>query len=64
MILKKFIKVNELSQAIGITKAGIFNLIKSGKFPAGVKIGHSRRWNVEEINQWLDSQKQAQEAIS
>lgn len=58
--LTELINVQEISRAYGITKSGIFNLIKQGKFPAGVKIGGSRRWNPAEVENWVKKQYETQ----
>lgn len=54
--LTKLVNMNEISRAYGLTKSGIFNLIKQGKFPAGVKLGGSRRWNPDEVESWMKKQ--------
>ena len=63
--LGNFVSATELATALGIARSGIFNLVKAGKFPQGIKIGACRRWNIDDVNKWLDSQNQAinQEAI-
>ena len=54
--LGNFVSATELASALGIARSGIFNLVKAGKFPHGVKIGRSRRWNVQEVKEWLKCQ--------
>ena len=54
--LGTFLTASEIARALGISKSGIFNLIRRGEFPAGVKIGKSRRWNMAEIQSWLEKQ--------
>lgn len=51
--IARLIDVKELSRVLGITKSGIFNLIKQGKFPPGVKIGGSRRWSPDDVKKYL-----------
>lgn len=55
--LPKLASMKELVIATGLTKSGINNLIKKNQFPAGVKIGHCRRWNIEDVSQWLQNQE-------
>lgn len=54
--LGTFLTASEIAKAFGISKSGVFNLLKRGDFPAGVKIGRSRRWNMAEIQSWLEGQ--------
>ena len=63
--IHKLATIKEIASATGITKSGLLQLIKAGKFPQGIKIGACRRWNIDDVNKWLDSQKSAinQEAI-
>ena len=56
--LAKLVTMKELVNATGITKSGLNNMIKKGKFPAGIKIGNCRRWNIDDVNKWLDNQNQ------
>ena len=51
--LSNFVKVQELSKALGLSRAGIYNLIRRSNFPQGLKLGRSRRWAVSEVNEWL-----------
>lgn len=54
----KYVSATELARELGIARSGIFNLVKTGKFPHGIKIGRNRRWNVEEIKEWLKHQNE------
>lgn len=51
--IARLIDIKELSRVLGITKQGISNLIKQGKFPPGVKIGGSRRWSPDDVKKYL-----------
>ena len=54
--LGNFVSATELATALGIARSGIFNLVKAGKFPRGIKIGRNRRWNIQEVKEWLQCQ--------
>ena len=54
--LRRLVDIKKISESIGITKSGIFNLMKAGKFPKGIKIGSARRWDIDDVNNWLKSQ--------
>lgn len=56
-MLGKYIDATEIAHVFGLSRSGMFNLIKAGKFPPGIKIGRSRRWKIDEIKAWIDSKK-------
>ena len=56
-VLGKFIDATEIAHVFGLSRPGIFNLIKAGKFPPGIKIGRSRRWNLNDVQAWIENQK-------
>ena len=49
---KKFLNVSEVAQRYGLGKVTIFAKVKAGEFPAGIKIGRSRRWSIDELEQF------------
>lgn len=53
----KWMNATQIAQSFGLSRSGIFNLIKDGRFPQGIKIGNSRRWNVEDVRAWIEAQK-------
>lgn len=54
-----FISAKEIARIFGISKSGMFNLLKRGDFPVGMKIGRNRRWRLSELEAWIDSQESA-----
>ena len=52
-----FVNAKELAKSFGLSRSGIFNLIKSSNFPTGIKIGRCRRWRLKEIQTWIASQE-------
>ena len=52
--LNSYVSAKQLAQALGLSKSGFYALYKHGKFPAGVKLGHSRRWNIAKVQSWLE----------
>ena len=52
----RYVSATELALMLGIARSGIFNLVKRGDFPHGVKIGRNRRWNLQEVKEWLECQ--------
>ncbi len=56
--IEGYITVNEIAELLQVSRSTLYALIQRGKFPAGVKIGHSRRWHVRELNEYLASVSQ------
>lgn len=52
-----FMNAQQLSQALGISRSGLFQLVRRGALPAGYMIGHSRRWCLDEVKEWLRTQQ-------
>ena len=43
---KEFLTVQDLADRYSLNKGTIYSLLRTGKLPAGVKIGRSRRWKL------------------
>ena len=56
---KLFVRIDELTSMIGLSKSTIYSLIEDGKFPRPKRLAkRAVGWSVEEINQWaLDTEK-------
>lgn len=49
------IRLPEVTQQTGLSKATIYRLINEGKFPKQFKLGQrSSGWLASEINQWVE----------
>lgn len=57
--LEHYVNASTLAQALGISRSGLFQLVKRGELPQGYRLGHSRRWCLEEVKDWLKKQKGA-----
>lgn len=53
--LDSYVTAKQLAQSLGLSKSGFYSLYKRGVIPSGVKIGHSRRWNVSEVKAVLSA---------
>lgn len=47
------ISASELAEQLGVSKRHIERLDAQGKLPAPARIGHAKRWPVDEIDKWL-----------
>ena len=55
--LSSYVGIRELSRALSLSRTGIYALCRRGELPQGIRLGHSRRWNVREVQAWLDGKK-------
>lgn len=55
--LGTFLNATQIAQDLGLSRSGIFNLIRSGNFPKGIKMGNSLRWEYEDVRAWIDARK-------
>ena len=57
MKMNKLLTIQEVIKIVGIKKTTLYNLIKEGKFPQQIKIGHLSRWRLSDIQDWIDNQQ-------
>ena len=54
----RVMRMSEVTQAVGLSRASIYRLVKLGKFPRPFKIGISAvGFDLAEINFWLFERK-------
>ena len=46
---KSYITASEVAQILQVTRSTVYNLVRKGILPAGIKLGHSRRWKLSEV---------------
>lgn len=50
----RLIRMNEVTQRIGLCKASVYNRINTGDFPKPVSIGGGRvAWVESDVDQWI-----------
>jgi predicted DNA-binding transcriptional regulator AlpA len=52
-----FLRLPQVLQFIPVSKSTWFSGVKSGRFPAAVKLGGITVWRVEDIRKFIDSAK-------
>jgi excisionase family DNA binding protein len=52
----RLLTCTDLESVLGVCGKTIGRLVKSGRFPAPVFIGHSRRWRPEDVDGYLAHQ--------
>lgn len=53
--LERYLTATELASTLGVSRSNIFKLAKRGLLPRGLKLGHSRRWSVSDVQQALSA---------
>lgn len=51
--LDAYVDAKELSKSLSLSRTAIFNLARKGVLPRGLKLGHSRRWRLSEVQEAL-----------
>lgn len=51
--IDKYVNIKELAEYLGMSRMAVYKFAKEGKLPRGVKIGDCRRWNLEEVKEFL-----------
>lgn len=47
------LKIKDVTEKVGLSKAKIYMMIKNDEFPEQVKDGYSSFWFEHEIDEWL-----------
>lgn len=56
---KKLLTLTELAEFLGIPKRTLYRMIEDGRFPVQpIKGTDPRRWNVEDVENWLKGGQQ------
>jgi len=52
--MQRIMRLPEVLEMIGMRRSWLFDEIKAGRFPPGIKLGvRARGWTVESIEAWL-----------
>lgn len=50
---KRLIRLHEVMNLTGLSRASVYNYIKTGIFPPPAKFGKSSLWEYNEIQEWI-----------
>jgi predicted DNA-binding transcriptional regulator AlpA len=50
---RQLIDAQAVSEKIGCCERTVFRLADSGQMPWGIKVGALRRWDAQEIDEWI-----------
>ncbi|MCW9698145.1 helix-turn-helix transcriptional regulator [Avibacterium sp. 20-129] len=53
-----YLSAREVAEKLGISRSGIYSLIRSSDFPTPIKFGRLSRWKIADIEHWLNTQEQ------
>jgi prophage regulatory protein len=54
MSISRYVRVNQLTQLIPISKASVWRKVKEGSFPKPIKLGERiTAWRMEDVEAWL-----------
>ena len=57
---EELLNITQVAAKVNLTQGWIYERVKAGTFPAGVKIGSARLWKSAEIDAWLNSRERAE----
>jgi predicted DNA-binding transcriptional regulator AlpA len=58
-VRQNLFRLRDLESVLGVCGKTIGRLVKTGRFPAPLLVGHSRRWRPEDVDGYLAHQAQA-----
>lgn len=58
--IDEYCNVRQLCNALNMSRSAIYGLAKRGLFPAGIRIGRSHRWQVQEVRNWLEGKQKGE----
>lgn len=52
--IDRIIRLPDVEKAVGLKKSAIYKLIKTGDFPAQIKLGkHASGWSESDVQAWI-----------
>lgn len=51
--MSRIIRLPDVVQRVGLSRATIYNKIKAGEFPKQIKLGYASGWIESEIEGWI-----------
>ena len=56
----EYLTVRDVAKRLKLSQSAIFNFLRKGNFPQGLKFGASRRWLASDIDEWAQAQTTGQ----
>ena len=57
--MDRYLNIQEVSEYLGLSRMTVYNMVKNGELPQGYKFRGARRWNFEELKDFLKGAKNA-----
>jgi len=51
--IDKYVDANGLAEYLGVSRMTVYNMLKAGQLPQGERFRRSRRWNLDDIREFL-----------
>lgn len=55
---QRYLKMRQVAQRLGLGRVTLYKLLRNHNFPAGLIFGHSRRWDIQDVDAWAAAQAQ------
>jgi predicted DNA-binding transcriptional regulator AlpA len=55
---KHLLDLDDMCRIFGLTPEAIYNRRHRGDFPPAIKVGASLRWRVQDVEAWIDANKE------
>ena len=52
--MQELLTVKEVAGMLKVTRPSVYNLMKNYGLPSGYLVGHSRRFKLQDIQEWLN----------
>ena len=54
--MEKLLRISDVSNIVGLSKSTLYDKIRKGTFPQGLKLGlRARAWKESDISNWINS---------
>ena len=57
-MIQQHLTRSDITKRYGVCQATLYNWLRAGKFPQGLKIARTRRWTLAEIESWEKTEKE------
>jgi len=56
-IEEPLIGVGELARLLGVSRKWVYQLLREGKLPQPFVVGSRKKWDINEVREWLQQQR-------
>lgn len=60
--MDRLIKIEDVLDQVGCSRSKLYLMIQFEEFPAQIKLGRYSRWSQNEVQDWIEAQKNARAA--